>query len=400
MCPADPVARSRTAIAVFLFVALSLSLLELLSAAVLASPLARGGEPIRRPSSIFREQSARIETLLSSWDTGLLAVDPTLGWKYRAGYARGRDTINAQGLRSARAYRDAPDTGVLRVAVFGDSFTYGSEVANPDAWPARLEALHPGIEMLNYGIGGYGADQAYLRFAREGTAMQPRIALMGFVSDDLTRLLNVYTRFRASQDAPLFKPRFLLQADSLVLVPPPVTTREEYEAIARHPERVLEHARHDDMFEPLVYRNPAYEHSAFIRLAATAVMRGGRRLRQGERLLSGGTLDSTSKAFALQVRIFEHFSADARGKGVDPIVVFFPEASTLGSIRQGQPAVYATLIAASRARGVACLDASEAFAGMPWRPDAWYAPGGHFSAEGNRIVAQWLAVQLSRRAAP
>ena len=124
-------------------------------------------EPIRRRSAILREQTVRIAALLDTTRSRREQLDPVLGWRYRAGYASDDDHLNAQGLRSRHEYAAAPPAGTLRVAAFGDSFVYGNEVTDDDAWTAVLEGGSGGIEVLNYGVGGYGLDQAFLRFQAE-----------------------------------------------------------------------------------------------------------------------------------------------------------------------------------------------------------------------------------------
>src|SRR2546425_487125 len=93
------------------------------------------------------------------------------------------------------------------VAALWNSFVYCNEVKNEDSWPAQIELMYPGIEVLNYGVGGYGVDQAYLRFLAEGSRLSPRIVVIGFATDDLSRVVNVYRRFRSNRGVPLGKTR-------------------------------------------------------------------------------------------------------------------------------------------------------------------------------------------------
>ena len=60
-----------------------------------------------------------------------------------------------------------PD-GSLRLACFGDSFTFGDEVQDAWCYPAMLEQRNPGLEALNYGVGAYGTDQALLQIHLQG----------------------------------------------------------------------------------------------------------------------------------------------------------------------------------------------------------------------------------------
>ena len=95
----------------------------------------------------------------------------------------------------AESTAPSPRRGLCVSLLFGDSFVYGNEVSDDDAWCAVLEASSDALEVLNYGVGGYGLDQAFLRFQREGMALHPDVVLIGFTPDDLGRVVNVYRRF-------------------------------------------------------------------------------------------------------------------------------------------------------------------------------------------------------------
>ena len=101
-----------------------------------------------------------------------LMPDERLGWVINPGRrtADGLYFSSVEGLRSPRpgvafAHRRARH----RVALVGDSFTFGLEVSYEQSWGARLEqALGGDVQVLNFGVDGYGVDQAY--FATRGTS--------------------------------------------------------------------------------------------------------------------------------------------------------------------------------------------------------------------------------------
>ena len=82
---------------------------------------------------------------------------------------------NTQGIRSpVPAFTPRAAEGVLRIALFGDSFTHGDDVPVEHSFGQVLEQqlITAGIpaEVLNFGVGGYGIDQAMLRFKEHGAA--------------------------------------------------------------------------------------------------------------------------------------------------------------------------------------------------------------------------------------
>ena len=362
--------------------------------------LGRIDEPVRRTATIYAEQSARIHQVIDSAQTAALVIDSVTGWTPRPGYRRAGHEINSLGLRSRHEY-DSAAAGRLRVAAFGDSFVYGNEVDHPHEWAAVVESTYPGIDVMNYGVGGYGMDQALLRFRRSGMALRPRLVLIGFTTDDLSRTVNVYRRFRSSDEYPLFKPRFLLGDDgALTLQPTPVPAIAAYQALLANPKGVRTLAANDAWYEPCIYQNPFYDWSATVRLASAVFVRARRRMVPGYRLFEGGGFDTTSTAFRLQVRLFEEFARSVREGGATPVALFLPDRSSIQAARQGRPTLYARLKDAVQRQGLPVLDAADAFSAATAPTADWFAPGGHYSVEGNRIVGVWLGPQVQRLAPP
>ncbi len=121
--------------------------------------------------------------------------DAELGWVNEPGvriqhlYGPGRTlSINDQGFRGTRSYPERVPAGRLRVICSGDSFTLGYGVGDPDTWCARLEALDPRLESVNMGQGGYGIDQSFLWYARDGVALEHQIHIVAFIREDFGRM--------------------------------------------------------------------------------------------------------------------------------------------------------------------------------------------------------------------
>lgn len=354
-------------------------------------------EEIRPTSDILREQSTRIRVLLTPDSTRLLVLDSTLGWRYRASHRDPTNRLNSTGVRSDHEYAPTPRRGVLRVAAFGDSFVYSNEVGNGDAWCALVEQLDPAIEVLNYGVGGYGVDQAYLRYLAEGTRLGPRVVLIGFALDDLGRLVNVYRRFRSTREIPLVKPRYLLQPDGrLELLPSPIHRPADYEPYLRDPRRVIAWGAHDQWYEPAIYEDPLYDYSAAVRLLTETWVRGRRRYVGPDRLVRGGVFNPASSAFRIQLALFRLFADSIRARGARPLIVLFPDQAAVRAGLAGRPTVLASLVAALAARGLDHIDLTDAFraAGTGADVGRWFMPGGHYSPSGNRVVATWLIQRL------
>jgi len=121
--------------------------------------------------------------------------DPLLGWinkrnvnipdMYGPGiYLR----TNAQRYRHDGEVGHAPPAGTSRWICCGDSFTFGYGVDNEDTWCAHLTRMVPGIQTVNMGQGGYGLDQMYLWYMRDGFPLEHDVLIVAFITTDIPRM--------------------------------------------------------------------------------------------------------------------------------------------------------------------------------------------------------------------
>jgi hypothetical protein len=111
---------------------------------------------------------------------------------------KGSVRINDAGFRGPDVAR-RPADDVLRIAVLGDSFTEALQVDDADTWVRRLEAAlaarsgcalrrgHPGgVEVLNFGVGGYGTGQELLTWRHLARLYRPQVVLLSmYLGNDL-----------------------------------------------------------------------------------------------------------------------------------------------------------------------------------------------------------------------
>jgi hypothetical protein len=121
--------------------------------------------------------------------------DPDLGWVAKPNVALPDFWKKGVGVRTNgqrfRATYDIPPAvaaGKLRVVCSGDSFTFGDGVDNPDTWCQQLASRDSRLEPVNLGQGGYGTDQAYLRFLRDTTSLAHQVHVFAFIDDDFKRM--------------------------------------------------------------------------------------------------------------------------------------------------------------------------------------------------------------------
>jgi len=142
-------------------------------------------------------------------------------------FAIGGPELDTSGSRRSTAFPDPSQPSC--VEAFGDSFVYGWEVDDEHAWPNRLaETLH--CRVANYGVPGYGSDQAYLRYLQ--TPDRAKVVIWSHMGENILRDV---TRIRDLTSRGLdygFKPRFVLDArGELRLIPLPELTEQQYQRV-------------------------------------------------------------------------------------------------------------------------------------------------------------------------
>jgi hypothetical protein len=94
---------------------------------------------------------------------------------------------NSRGFRGQDEVSDGVPPGRVRVLCSGDSFTYGEGVADDRTWCHGLGTHEARLQTVNLGQPGYGVDQAFLRFQRDGAELRHDIHLFAFIGSDLRR---------------------------------------------------------------------------------------------------------------------------------------------------------------------------------------------------------------------
>jgi hypothetical protein len=316
--------------------------------------------------------------------------DPVLGWVEVA-------EANSAGMRDTREYQRVPAPGVLRIAAFGDSFTFGSDVSVDESWASQLSRRAPSLEVLNYGVGAYGLDQAYLRYQRVGADYHPHVVFIGYMSENIARNVNVFRPFYTTyyRDVIFTKPRFAFHGEELVLLPNPIATLADHERLLRQDRTLLPELGRNDYHYRTHYNAGPVDVLPSVRVAK--VFRSTLVTRLLDPIFRlDGMYEPRSEAYRVTVGIFEAFRRDVLANGALPIVVVFPATGDQWRSRRKKPRRYAPLLSDLRQRGFRVIDLLEALEPHESRLTVrdltrhW----GHFSPIGNQIIAAHLETQL------
>ena len=320
----------------------------------------------------------------------LEARDPELGWPN----PRGAPDMDASGARISPAFPDPSVPSCL--SLYGDSFTYSDEVDHEHAW-GNLLAKKMGCRVANRGVGGYGTDQALLRFRRHADD-RSKVMLLGFATVNIQRNVNSFRALVVGKSPFSFKPRFTVGADGeLSLVPMPLPkTEAEYMEIANHPERHL-------AGDPFLPGGPlGVSTLSFPYLASIAGLRDDYRIqavRKGEPSHAAFFQpDHPARGLQVTAAIARAFVREVAARGSWGAVVVIPISADLEHRRKKGGIVYQPLVDELKRAGVPYLDTTEQFFAQLGDRDACAiytrCQAGHFTEEGYAWLAEYVHAWL------
>ena len=117
------------------------------------------------------------DSLVGTWHLSNFTAD-----KVEADYDIRGIHFNEFGMRD-KERKLIKEEGVTRIAVLGDSFVEGVQVSNEDVLTKKMEDyLGEKVEVLNFGVAGFGTLQAYLTYKERVQKFKPDIVVLGFLS--------------------------------------------------------------------------------------------------------------------------------------------------------------------------------------------------------------------------
>jgi hypothetical protein len=341
-------------------------------------------------TTLTETQKQRLRKFLLEGSGSDFGQDPVLGWVPTADQ-------NAAGMRDDHEYTIEPPPGTLRISAFGDSFIYGSDVPLSQSWLKQLANLEPSIEVLNYGVGAYGLDQAYLRYRRVAREYRPHIVLIGYMSENIARDVNVFRAFYTSsyRDVIFTKPRFELRRGELRLLANPIATRADHERLLNHDTEVLRELGQHDYHYQITYQAGPFDVLPSVRFAKIFSYYVRKSLL--DPIISvRGVYDVDSEAFKVTLAIFDAFYREVLTNGAMPIVVVLPDINDQRHNRAKRERRYRPLLDTFKQREYRFIDVLDAFEPEESRYSIGQltAAWGHFSPLGGRLAARYVLQQL------
>ena len=322
--------------------------------------------------------------------------DQVLGWNLTPSHAdiTGEYLSSAEGLRAPRVGMTFADThtrhsgtankpATIRIALVGDSFTYGAEVRCENTWGHSLEGLLQAhnVQVLNFGIGAYGLNQTLLRYEKDARPWKPHIVIVGLNNVMITRINNIYPLFKDPEwGFPLARPRLIERNDTLIAINTPITAPKEIFTHAAVSD--LPYLHLDDYYRPFEWERGGFwtplEKSYLFRLAYS--FRPPSDGRQEER---------NQKASSLAKHVIQHLVRDVSDDRAVPLVVYFPSKEDLTKFAEtGKPSYVPLPVRVLENAGIDYFDATPCLAGL--NISDVFMEHSHYTPEANEQIARCL----------
>lgn len=332
--------------------------------------------------------------------TSLYMFDADLGWDYPPGivYRDIDNIIYSHGPDGERKTCTAFPT--TAIATYGDSFTYGTDVGDEQTWQTYL-AKRLYANVLNYGVAGFGTDQACLKY-RMQDHVSTNIVMLGIWPENINRVINRYRPFlHYDERLGLTKPLFVKAGGGFKLLPNPLHDVTEVDRI-RDPAFLQELAEVDYWFQ-LDKSLPSISFPYCLSLMKwrNTVMK--QCLLAMRKLLPSipasypcNPFDEEAP-FAVMCHAVDLFVDTARSRGATPIVLIMAHRDQVRELMDFRLSRAARLVTYLRERGYPFIDLLQEIADMQpteEQLDQWFI--GHTSSEGNKIVADIIGRHLEK----
>ncbi len=284
--------------------------------------------------------------------------------------------INGQGFRSDHDFVKAVPAGKIRVICSGDSFTLGYGVDDDHTWCQFLTSHDRRLETINMGQGGYGVDQAYLWYKRDGIAFEHHVQILAMITND-------FSRMQSADFLGYGKPILVVEDGALVVKGVPVRRPD-----SRWLQRLSTSGSQ--------LRTVTVLQGLLERLGLT-------RSEEASRLQRSRSADDMTRA--VMVKILEDLKRQHDAQRRKLIILYLPKREEIGN-ETARP--WREFIGAqTRLLGIPLVDAFDTFESVPARSlhGLFIAPGqmgyiyaqGHLSVKGNELVATLLQTELKKQ---
>jgi hypothetical protein len=342
--------------------------------------------------SIFRDRfifSSSENLVLSS----SLIPRAKIAFHQNFGWLRYYDTPYGERPRKV----DYDGKGLL--ATFGDSYTHCDQVEHDQTFQHHLSRRFK-KNVYNFGVGGFGTDQAFLRFLEDFPKVDTEFVALGLIPENINRIVNVYRKFYYEKTAlSIPKPRFTLDKEGkLSLIPNPLKSAEEVIDLT-DPNFIRSLGKNDYWYNRDKYPNFGFPYTKILfnkRLWLETMQQKSHNVVDDTDPRPWESLWIDHEAKTLMLTILQTFVNNASTTDAIPIILILPQRSEIFAALNGHSSqAQQVLLDWCNTTNTNCFDGIGAFlARIKTLEEAKSLYSGHLTPKGNRILARELARYL------
>ena len=322
---------------------------------------------------------------------------------------------NSKGARNNPGFEDLNS----KISCYGDSFTFCRNVNDNETWEHYLSKLKE-TNVINFGVGNYGIDQALLRMKREYQKNKTDTVILAVVPDTISRIVSVWKHYYEYGNTFGFKPRFIVKNNQLQLIQNPINDKSKFYKY----ENYLGQIRENDFF----YRNKFKKEILHFPYCITilknirrnyGIIKWVRKIQSlknskknfseiewnAMKIIMKTNLEWRVKLFQdeqitlLLKKIIEEFVLFSKQNQFKPVLAILPQKDDVDFIKKNFHFYEIFLEELSNLEELQIIDTTKDFLQVK-NLDSLYSDkneyGGHYSAEGNQKIATILNHKLSK----
>ena len=315
--------------------------------------------------------------------------DSDLGWIPNPGIAG----FNKQGFNSTTVNPEKIHPGTLRIEIFGASYNRG--------WWKDVETQlnKDGIkaEVFDFGVGGYGLDQMYLRWKKQGVDYHPDIVILGYCLGTIYNNTNMLRLIQNAQTGvPFAKPRFVLSGGGLELMNVPTPKPDELADFVSR----LEHwplLRYESFYNPADYADTPLRHLMLYALIEAKLRSlGGDFLRyvNSQQAVPPRFFKPGDEAVILALELVKQFKNDVESHGARFYVVNLPTEGDLARLRARGSFSYSGLYASFQQVATVIQPQNQMLQTIGNKNPNSFFGDGHYGRELQTVVGKEAASRI------
>ena len=347
--------------------------------------------------------------------------DPELGWVRKPNtshdetgkFGKTNWTINQFCARTNPNF----DNLESNTSCYGDSFTFSRQVNDDETWVHYLSEF-TNSNVINFGVGNYGVDQALLRLKREFPKHPTKIVIMGVVPETICRIVSVWKHYYEYGNTFGFKPRFILKNNSLNLIENIIDSKDKFEKYQNY----LEDINRYDFF----YKNKFLKEKISFPYCITilknlrrnfGIINWVQKINQGKKnnfdctdiewntmkIIMKINLDWRVKLFQdnetceLLKQILVEYANYGKKQNFKPVFIFLPQKDDILFIKKNFNFYHKFVNELKKIENLFCIDITKDMINIK-EIDRMFSDnneyGGHYSKDGNQKVAELIFNEL------